>query len=242
MKSSPFLSAGLLAAVAFLSAGVAFANPRASVANGANYLVAADDLTYWHMGGYYRYQSRELSHKMDNLSQDNFGFLIGYDLLDWASIYGIAGTTDSQRKLYGDEADYAFMYGCGLWVNFIDEDILSRLSCETRVRLQGMTQVTFASPEIGGQDCDYTDIYGALTLGIVNELIGNKELWPEAIGVFFGPCYSSLDSDEMDATGDEIGLLLGLDVYVNNRINLSFGYETYGSGDDALSFSLDLRF
>lgn len=242
MKSSPFLSVGLLATVACLSAGVVCANPRASVANGANYLVAADDLTYWHMGGYYRSQTRELSHGIDDLEQNNVGFLLGYDLLNWISLYGIVGTTDTKCDIRSIDDDYAFMYGGGLWVNLVDEDILSRLSCETRIRLNGMAQVTHSSPEIDGEECGCTDFYGALTLGIVNELIGNKEIWPESIGLFFGPTYSRLDCDEFKTTGDEIGFMVGVDLYVNKRINLSCGYETYGGGDDAISASLDFRF
>ncbi|MBR0056218.1 MAG: hypothetical protein IJP66_02715 [Kiritimatiellae bacterium] len=217
------------------------ATPRAAEASGADYLVSAEDLDGFHIGGYYRYTSREVNHAHD-LSQDNIAFMLGYDILDWLSIYGVVGTSDAEIKDYDTDRDYDFLYGAGAWINILDHDLLSNLSCETKLRLSASSQITFSSPKVADQDCDYSDFYGALTLGIVNELIGNKNYWPDAIGVFFGPCWSRFDCDEFDQTGDKVGFAAGLDVYVTRRVGLSASYETYGSGDCAVNFSLNTRF
>lgn len=220
---------------------VAQATPRAAEASGADYLVSAEDLDGFHIGGYYRYTSREIDHTLE-LSQDNIAFMLGYDLLDWFSIYGIMGTADAEFSDYDADREYDFLYGGGAWVNILDHDLISNLSCETKVRLSASAQMVYSAPKYGGREIDYSDFYGSVTLGIVNELIGNKNIWPDAIGLFLGPCWSRFDCDDFEQTGNKTGFAFGLDIYVTRRVGLSASYETYGSGDDAVNFSLNCRF
>lgn len=232
------------AIVALVAATTAvYASPRAAEASGADYLAAAEDLSGLHMGAYYRYQSREISDGFNNLSQDTIAFVLGFDVRSWFSIYGVIGTADAEldRYDYGDR-DFGMIYGVGGWINILDHDLLSNLTCESKVRLTATAQYTFESPEINGEECDATDFYGAITLGFVNELVGNKNIWPEAVGLFVGPVWSVFDSDDIDTTGDEMGFAFGLDLYVTRYVGLSVSYETYGHEDDAVNFSLNCRF
>ena len=57
MKTNNLYLAGLAAAILCANVGDALANPRAAEASGADFIVAADDLTGWHVGGFYRYDS-----------------------------------------------------------------------------------------------------------------------------------------------------------------------------------------
>lgn len=217
------------------------ATPRAAEASGADYLVSAENLEGLHVGGYYRYTSREVNNYLD-LTQDNIAFTVGYDLLDWFSIYGIVGTGDAEIDNYTTDRDYAVIYGGGGWLNILDHDLMSNLSCETKFRVSASAQMVFGKPDINGVECKYHEFYGALTFSIINELIGNKNLFPDAIGVFAGPVWDVFDCDEYDTTGNDAGFAVGLDVYVTRRVGLSASYETYGSGDNAVNFSLDCRF
>lgn len=217
------------------------ATPRAAEASGANYLVAAEPLDCFHIGGYYRYTSREVNHNYD-LTQDHIAFTLGYDILDWFSIYGIVGTGDAELDHYDSERDYSVIYGGGGWLNILDHDLLSNLSCETKLRISASAQMVFGSPEIDGVECDFHEFYGALTFSVVNELLGNKDLFPDAIGVFAGPVWDIYDCDEYDATGDKVGFGAGIDVYLARRVGVSASYETYGSGDCAVNLALNCRF
>lgn len=243
MKSTIKFFAGIAAFIVATTPAL-LASPRAAEASGGHYLVAADNLDGLHFGGYYRYSAKEvMAGGNDTLSQDAVAFTLGYDLLNWVSVYGILGTTDGQLDRYNNgEHGFSPMYGVGAWVNILDHDIISSLSCETRLRLTATAQFTASSPEINGKECDATDFYGALTLGIVNELTGNKNIWPDAIGIFFGPVWDSFDCDEYEPLGDEAGLAFGFDVYLSRRVALSASYETYGSEDDAVNFSINCRF
>ncbi len=241
MKSNTILIASL-AALVFAATDGAFANPRAAEASGADFLVAADDLSGWHVGGFYRYQSREIDHGFENLNQDAFAFHVGRDVFRWFSVYGFVGTVDCELENSFNDADVAVSYGAGAWINLVDQDLLATLLVETKFRLQANAQIGAAKPEIGGRDYDYTETYASLTFSVINELIGNKDFWPDAIGIFFGPSYSDLDSDDLDTTGDSLGLIFGIDVYVSHNVSLSGSYETYSDGDDAINISVNCRF
>ena len=238
MKSAPEASAALV----FAATDGAVANPRAAEASGADFLIAADDLSGWHVGGFYRYQSREIDRGFDNLSRDAFAFHIGRDIFRWFSIYGFVGTVDCELEKSFYDSDMAVLYGGGAWFNIVDQDLLTSLAVETKMRVQACAQISTATPEMGGRELEYTETYATLTFSVINEIVGNKNLWPDAIGLFFGPVYSDLDSDDLDATGDDLGMIFGLDVYVSRNVSLSASYETYGDGDDAINISINCRF
>lgn len=241
MKLTTKIFACLVAAVTICS--TTYASPRAAEASGADYLVAAEDLDGLHIGSFYRYSSRELNDGYNTLSQDNIAFMVGYDVLRWASLYAFVGMGDAQLDI-NDFGDHGFsaIYGFGGWVSILDHDLISALSCESRIRLSATAQYMMGSPEINGVDSDFSEFYGAVTLGIVNEVLGKKDLWPDAIGLFVGPVWSVFDCDDYEATGSEAGIAFGLDVYVTRRVGISLSYETYGSEDNAVNFSLNCRF
>lgn len=241
MKTSAKILVGALAAV-ISACGYAQATPRSAEALGSNYFISTEDLDGFHVGGYYRYNSREMMNGFDELSQDTIAAIIGYDILDWASIYAILGTTDAERTHGTNNREYGTVYGIGSWINILDRDIVADLSCESRFTIAATAQITAGSPSLDGTEIDYTDFYGAITLGIVNELIGDKSLWPEAIGIFVGPCWDVFDSDQVKTTGEDFGVAFGLDVFLTKRISMSASYETYGGKDDAVNFSFGCRF
>ena len=242
MKTNNIYRAGIAAAVMFATVGDTLANPRAAEASGTDFLVAADDLAGWHVGGFYRYQSREISHQLDNLSRDIFAFHVGRDIFRWFSVYGFVGTVDCELEESFMDSDIAITYGGGAWFNIIDQDLLTPLALETKMRIQACAQISGAKPEIGGNDYEYTETYATLTFSLINEIVGNKNIWPNAIGLFFGPVYNDLESDDLDATGDKLGMIFGLDVYIARNVSLSASYETYGHGDDAINISVNCRF
>ena len=242
MKTNNLYLAGLAAAILCANVGDALANPRAAEASGADFIVAADDLSGWHVGGFYRYDSREIDRGFYNLSRDAFAFHVGRDIFRWFSVYGFVGTVDCELEKSFYDSDIAVLYGGGAWFNIVDQDLLTSLAVETKMRIQACAQISAATPEMGGRDYEYTETYATLTFSVINELVGNKDLWPDAIGLFFGPAYCDFDSDDLDATGDNLGVIFGLDVYVSHNVSLSASYETYGDGDDAINISVNCRF
>ncbi len=244
MKSSSILLASLLGAFV-LVAVQASASPRAAEASGTHYLLAADNLGGWHLGGFYRYADREVNNSDSSaLKQNKFSMHLGHDLLSWVSVYGFLGTVTAKVEPWAGDNDPSLEYGGGIWANLLDHDLLSSLTLETRLRLQALAQISAASPEINGWDNNYVETYGTVTLSVVNELIGNKRYWPEAIGVFFGPVYNDIsfdNEDDVELTGATVGITGGLDIYLTRKTTLSLGYEAF-EGDNALNAALNFRF
>ena len=243
MKSSPILLCTLLGCLGLATMNVG-ASPRAAEASGAHYLFAAENLSGWHIGGFYRYNDREANHsEITPLKQNKYIMQVGRDLFDWLSIYCFLVATAVKMEPWGGDTDTSLEYGCGVWANLLDHDLLSNMALETRLRLQALAQVSAAHPEVNGSDNDYLETYGTITLSIVNELLGNKNYWPEAIGVFFGPVYNDInfDDDYVKLTGETFGVTIGLDIYFTRKTTLSLAYENF-SDDKALNAALDFRF
>lgn len=241
MNSRAILFASVVSAVCCMTAVQSFASPRAAAASGSAFMVSADDLSGWHLGGFYRYSSNEINDGLNSLNRDSFAITLGHDIFPFFSVYALAGVTDAELENSYQESDKVFLYGFGGWLNIVDHDLLTNLSLETKIRLQAFGQVSFSCPEFDGDEASIRDYYGNLTLSVVNNLIGNKSYWPEAISLFFGPVYNKVRGD-IDSTGEEIGLIFGLDIALDRNVGLSLSYETYGSEDDALGISLNYHF
>lgn len=220
----------------------ALANPRAAEAAGSDFPIAASSLDGFHVGGFYRYQSRDILHDTDRLSQDAIAFHAGVDVVRWLSVYGFIGTVDTEFESKFRDADMAAIYGGGAWVNILDHELLTSLTVETKIRLQACAQASFAKPEVNGEDCGYTDYYGNITFSIINEIVGNRFIFPDEIGIFVGPSFSKFECDDIDTTGSNIGVIFGIDMIVSRNVSLSASYETYDSGDDAINISINCRF
>lgn len=220
----------------------ALANPRAAEAAGSDFPIAASSLDGFHVGGFYRYQSREVWKGIDDMNQDSLAFHVGYDLVPWLSAFAFVGTVDTEFDSAFRKADRTVLYGAGAWLNILDHELLTSLTVETKIRLQACAQASFASPEINGEDCKYNDYYGNITFSIINEVVGNRFIFPDEIGLFVGPCFTKLKSDDIDATGENVGVIFGLDMIVTRNVSLSASYETYGAGEDAVNISLNCRF
>ncbi len=218
------------------------AAPRATEASGAHYLLAAENLHVLHLGGYYRYADRQLNHGSAKLKQNKYMGSLGMDLLSWVTVYGVLGVeTTKIEPSFSGASDTSMEYGGGLWANLLDHDLMDNLNLESRLRLQALGQVTASRPEVEGRKLSYVEYYGALTLSVVNEVVGHKGYWPEAIGLFFGPVYNKVDSSDLKTTGSKFGLTTGLDFHLTRATTLSFSYE-YFNEDKVLNTALNFRF
>ena len=128
MKASPIRLVALLGALG-LTAMPAAASPRAAEASGAHYLLAADNLGGWHLGGFYRYADREVNDSESyTLKQNKFIMHVGHDLLSWVSIYGFLGSVTAKVEPWSGDNDPSVEYGAGIWANLLDHDLLSNLT------------------------------------------------------------------------------------------------------------------
>ena len=239
MKADRILLGSVLLLAAVSTANHTSAAPRAAEASGAYYLVAAEDMVPLHLGGFYRYQARDTDR--GTLTQNKAAFHVGYELLPWFSVYGLLGGTSLDLDPSVGDSSPGAEYGGGVWFNILDHALLTDLTMETRLRVHATGQISHAEPEVNGADVSYTEFYGALTLSLVTEVIGNKNYWPDAIGLFAGPVYDVMESDDFDEDGSAFGIAAGLDMYITRGTCLSFSFEAFDKGN-AMNAGLDFRF
>lgn len=210
-----------------------------------NYLVAAEEPTPFHAGAFFRNHDRTINLDRGGtykLNHDRAGGFVAYDVFRWLAVYGMAAYTWNGFDELGDRKDNSTVFGAGAWINILDTELIDGLALENRFRIDANAQFLLCDSEIFSEDIKYTEIYGSLTASLVNEIVGNKSMWPEAIGVFFGPVYTAWDSDDFETEYDDMGFAVGLDVYLTRRAILSAAYEVYEKGENATGITVGIRF
>ena len=221
-----------------LLASTGLAIPTSGESAGRYYLVEAKDLTPWHGGLYVRAHEREL--KDVKLDVNRICAFLGYDVLDWATIYVLGGISGMklENDLSWDKQDGADEWGVGAWFNLIDHDAMDFNELCDRFRIQAALQYSY----IDNDHVEYGEFSGYLTFGIVNEIRGTKEFWPDNIALYAGPCVNIVECDDFDqANEDRIGLVFGLDCQLSRRVSFGGSVEVY-QDDRAYGGTVSVRF
>ena len=166
-------------------------------------------------------------------------FYTGFDAANWVSIYGLLGWGDA--KFSEGETEGSGAYGAGARFLLIDHDILDSRTYLDRFRLAANATVTFNGSEYLGEDVNWREWLASLTVGLVNEIEGNKAYWWQAIGIYGGLGFQNLQTSDFEQVGENVGLLGGLELYISNRTSIDLVYEYYG--DDTVvagSFNISL--
>ena len=165
---------------------------------------------------------------------------LGYDVLPWATVYGLVGY--SQMKLDDDwswnKEDGAVEWGAGAWLNLVDHDAMDFNELCDRFRIQAAAQYSI----IDNDHVNYGEFSGYLTFGIVNEVRGSKEFWPDNIALYAGPCVNLVHCDDYDQDSDDaLGLVVGLDVQLSRHVSFGGSIEVY-QDDRAYGGTVSVRF
>ncbi len=152
------------------------------------------------------------------MESDRVNAYLGYDVLDWLTIYGIGGGNES--KIKGTEGgDSETELGLGFRVNLLNHFIREPTPVEDAIRVNMGVEYVKSSFDNGFSSSDWREVTVALTLALVNHTAGNKYYTPESIAVYAGPLYSAITGDDFE-TEDNMGLIAGLEVYITDTITL----------------------
>ncbi len=222
-----------------LVATPARAVPRTGELSGRHYLVVAQDLSAWHAGAYVRSHHRDFKWQgMTAEFEVNRGVgYVGYELMPQMTIYALAGLSTAKPKHFGDSKS-ALEVGAGAWFNLIDHDTFDFLETVKRFRVNALLQYSIFSND----EFTMGEMAGNVTFGVTNLIDGSKFMWPDAMTLYAGPCFSWVHSNDLNQSGDDVfGLTVGLDVHVNRSTTLGFAGEFYRDGR-ALLGSVGVRF
>lgn len=200
---------------------------------GQEYLIATPDLHRFSGGFCYHKAERKAS--IGSVSDELFTYrnlmgYVGYDLYRWLNIYGTAGQNKSRiGSLPYSSGDGE--YGFGVAINLLNYEMMDPalyhhfLFDRIRVNLGG--QYTRTSGEWGYYPwrAKWGEVYGWLTLSIVNDISGNKLYTPFGIAVSAGPVYSDLQGD-IDEKGG-LGLMGGIEIYFSRTLSIDVSIEKF---------------
>ena len=221
-----------------LLASTGLAIPTSGESAGRYYLVEATDLSPWHGGLYARAHERELEEV--KLDVNRVAAFLGYDVLNWATVYGLVGLSEMklENDFSWDKYDGAVEWGIGAWFNLIDHDAMDFNELCDRFRVQAALQYSV----INNDHVDYGEFSANLTFGIVNEIRGSKEFWPDNIALYVGPCVNIVNCDDYDQDDDDqVGLVFGLDVQLSRHVSFGGSLEVY-QDDRAFGGTVSVRF
>ncbi|MBL7114153.1 MAG: hypothetical protein ISS35_00170 [Kiritimatiellae bacterium] len=242
MKTSSYLIQSVSLLCILATAHVAQAAPVADSSSDLDYLIKAKDLSKIAIGAYVMGVQRKVDTpvaveaKMEAVR--SMGYL-SYHILPWLSIYGAVGAGEYELDAVGTSSGTDGQWGFGVRANLLDHFIKDPTLLEHRIELRSGANYTSVDTKLGGQSEEWGEFSASLTLHLVNDVVGNKELMPSSIGIYVGPVYSTyLDGDVEEDTS--VGLTGGLEIVISENVSIGLGVEYF---DNATAVgSIDLRF
>ena len=213
--------------------------------------MAASEDGNWHTGVYTRFQRRPMKAKSDRraksrLESVHIDAVVGYDLNRWLTVYGVFGGHSLEQKVLdidgledeyaGHFRDWAFEFGAGIWANLLHQDILDAWQLgDAHLTLNAGLQWTHSQGfRLNSYDSDFTwdEFSGQLTAGFGFANLGNKNLWPHSVALYFGPSFNYVHSDMFKQNFDDVlGAVVGVDFALAKRTMLSVATEFYRRTD-----------
>ena len=163
---------------------------------------------------------------------------LGYDLTRWLTIYALGGVMSVKNDAAFLEEETTFLYGAGLWASLIDDAQLDFLPTISRYRLTAGLEVIHSDPS----DLAWTQFDASLTFGIYNDSFLADSKFPTAVGIFFGPIYTTIDMDGYEQVDDNnFGFTIGGELRFANGVFASGGVDIFND-DNIGYFQAGVRF
>jgi hypothetical protein len=203
-----------------------------------DYLLGGTDFSKFCMGVYMRERTYRVGwdpsltqYAMDMKKTSGY---IGYDVFRWATLYLIAGNTDTRlsanHRIYGNSQQYNGAEketGYGLQINLIDHDIADPSLEEDRIRVNIGAEYTRSKTDhpYSGSSVRWEEVYTSLTVSLINQIHGTKLYWPNAIAIYGGPIWGHIVSTSIDHSG-EAGVTFGATIMYSENVTFDLGFES----------------
>lgn len=207
---------------------------------GIEHFMGAERLARWSGGVYGGVAERkvEIGSGAYDMETPWAALFVGYDVSRWLTAYGIVGWTKSELNNMED-ADEEVMFGGGAIARLLDHEILDPVLFEDRIRINAGCEYAVFQADLAGQSQDWGELSASLTIGIVNDVVGNKLFLPNAVGLYAGPAYSDFHGGDVTAV-EYFGFIGGIDIYYSETVTLEFFAEHYEK--DSYGGAISVRF
>lgn len=205
-----------------------------------NYGINATSLHQWHIGAEIVTATREvkIGGRRQDLDAEQYLSYASYDLFKHLSLYAAAGYGEGKVGMEKDRSG-SFAFGGGARMLLIDHDLLDTGPYLDTVRLSASSSIMFMASEYQSDDISWRELTGSLTLSLVNDVRGNQTYWFESIGIYGGPAFQVLSSDDFDQKGEYIGARAGIEMYTTRKTSLDLSYQ-YFDNDRLITGALNI--
>lgn len=238
MKKSFSTTTIVFATLLGMAAPSLWASPIGHLTAGRRYYVAARDLHQWSAGGYVKSGSRDT--RQGDYDFTKAVMFLGHDFTPWVTTFVKAGMNNTTiSAMVPDDDDYSLEIGFGMRFNLLHHEIMDPTLLEDRLFVNASWEYSTTQASRGSSTQDFHELQASLTLSIVNDILGSKLYLPHSIGLFFGPTFS-LVSTSGATTRDELGFIVGLEVFHSNRLSLHAALEQIGTDSSSVLVGLHL--
>ena len=224
------LFVGVLAFTVLTGVKEAQAIPMGAAEHSGNYFLGDEDLGKWSIGAYYLDRERDITTlgHMHSMQTTKGMAYVGYEIFYGMSAFVTVGSTETQFE-GRNRTDTHSEYGLGLQFNILDHQIPDPGLMEDRIRLNGSLQYTQSGADWVATEIDWEEFYASLTLGLVNDISGNKAFNMQNIGFFFGAVYSHLESSGIEEDS-AFGYTAGVSIRFSEKVSFEMGVESLDQG------------
>jgi len=234
------LTSAVAVLTVIVSSLTAYAVPYGRSNEAFDYLFKDPVLSRITAGVYGGEANREIKYKGSAIETDLdmtrvTGYL-GISLLKWLNVYAIAGQNTADIPGI-EKAGGETIYGGGISINLLNHFLREPHPMEDTFRLNFGTQILTTQAQFGSETVKWNEIGGALTLSIINHVVGNKEYTPESIAIYAGPAFSHIRSDKIEgkSTGGAVG---GLEIFFTDSFAIDFRVEYFEKASGSAGVNL----
>ena len=244
MKTAVLIKSVMFASVLFST--VCLAGPQiGSSQKGRHYLVSSDSLHGWSLGAYLAESRRDVElHGFDSqMKLKSAGAFIGYDIMRWASVFGIAGSSDTSFGGAGSHLSTSSSeseFGVALQVNLLDHELMDPTVIENRLRLNAQASYMRHKADHAWGSLAWNDLSAGLMLSIINDTPSFKIFWVENVAIYGGPVYSRIFSSDRISEKSNFGYAAGVEIGFSEKISLLVGVKNIDTA--SATGSITVRF
>lgn len=182
------------------------------------------------MGAYFSENRRNVNvhNRESRMKQKSSGAFIGYDLLRWASVFGIAGSSSTSFRGAGSSSTPSSSdseFGVAMQINLLDHELMDPTVIENRFRINLQTSYMMHKADHVRGNLSWNDLSTGLMFSIINDTPSFKIFWVENVAIYGGPVYSKIISSDRISEKSTVGYAAGMEISFSEKISLLAGVQ-----------------
>lgn len=241
------ITAGMLCGLPIMAATLSASDSRDT-------LFTQQSLDNLSIGGVFEALKRDMQY--DNggktkLEAYNYYGYVGYDFLQWLTLFGTLGGSQAKSTEYDTLANAGVKWSAGLNLKIWHFDIDDPSFLAGRCSIRAMGEYSqYQSGKSDANQFKWQDLYASLTLNyeVFVSRMDNIDAYPYSLLLYVGPAFSKVDGKRQTATqsydfseAHSVGIAVGADLFASHNLSIG-GQLQYFFDEPTLSASVMYNF